>query len=48
MHILFAIFGVQNQEILIKEGLYIKELRTQIRFWSIKAYVHFNEIWWKV
>ena len=27
MHILFAIFGVQNQEILIKEGLHIKELR---------------------
>ena len=27
MHILFAIFGVRNQEILIKEGLHIKELR---------------------
>jgi len=27
MHILFAILGVPNQEILIKEGLHIKELR---------------------
>ena len=27
MHILLAIFGVRNQEILIKEGLHIKELR---------------------
>jgi len=27
MHILFPIFGVRNQEILIKEGLHIKELR---------------------
>ena len=27
MHILFAIFRVRNQEILIKEGLHIKELR---------------------
>ena len=24
MHILFAIFGVRNQEILIKEGLHIR------------------------